>query len=237
MGSQNNTAPNGATSVEVISDAPVVENVENQGEQPAANLPEVVDSNLPELVDNNAAVVVVNPEPEMTTFKMTITQKEDVENVDEQGSVYSIGFSLPKDKGLRLDYIIGTALDSLFRKMELAKATKTRLFDSRKPMIICVQSSQHSIDLGRIDQMFLKKMKVNNGERSKLTFIDRMIAITNELGRTITPIRATTLRENAKEAVQLRYGKEPKGSISQTSVVTLANSVLVVDEQGELAEA
>ena len=209
--------------------------------EPAAAPAEVVENEvvagaapvvLPEPLENPPAPVVVM-EDKGTTFEMVVQQ-----DIDGHDSTYAIKFTMPKDTASKVDFIIGTAIDSLFNKMEVAKATKTKLFDSRKPLLVSIKSSQHTIDLGKIDQVFLNKMKVNNGVRSKLAFIDRVIAITNDLCRTIVPTRATQLREDAKQAIQLRYGgTAPKGSISETSVVKIASTELVVTEEGQLVEA
>lgn len=189
-----------------------------------------------EAVDNAqapAANVVVLDEPaQESTFELTASQK-----TADGETTYAIKFTMPKDKSAKVDYVVGTALSALFRKMELAKAMKTKLFDSRLPLLVSIKSSTHHIDLGRIDEMFVNKLKINNGERSKLSFIERIIAIVNDMGKTFQPIRATELRENARQAVALRYGKQPKGMLTGTSLITIANSELVVDEKGELAEA
>lgn len=160
---------------------------------------------------------------QVVRFDMSISQKD----ADGHESFRtSITFSLPKDKEYTPDYVVGTALDRLFSKMELAKTLRVKFLDSRLPLIMEVASEHLSINLGTIEQKFLTKLKVNNGERSKLLLADSIIAITNDMLKPVSIIRASHLRENLRIEATNRYQKDVHGKISAGGLHTMVSTNL-----------
>lgn len=174
----------------------------------------------------------LQPKNEDTTFEMIVVQQKDGDPF-----MYAMKFTLPVGISADVNAIMGTALDSLFKKMAKAKQFGTKLFDSKVPLDITIKSSQFTIELGKIEQVFLNKLKLNNGVNSQLRFIDRMIVLANDLLAPVTVKRITDLHEDAKQAYALRYGREAKTTLLPGSIKTISEAVLVVDGEGDLVEA
>lgn len=197
---------------------------------------EGVESNVPANAEAILTVVQEDNTPAPRSFALAVKQFDDE---GRETVCYGIKFGLPADIAGKMDFIIGTALDQLFKKMDLAKATKTKLFDSRKELHLSINTEDKTVlDFGSIDQVFLKKVKVNNGERSKLSLIETISAIGLSMMTEIKAVRATTLREDAKLAVANRFGKLPSGKLSQNGVISMANAEIsmAVTEEGKLQE-
>lgn len=198
----------------------------------------IPETNIDQPAKNELAIVGKDenslqvPENTNTTFEMAVVQKKDGDPF-----MYAMKFTLPANMAADVNAIMGTALDSLFKKMAKAKQFGTKLFDSKVPLDITIKSSQFTIELGKIEQVFLNKLKLNNGVNSQLRFIDRMIVLANDLLAPVTVKRITDLHEDAKQAYALRYGRDAKTTLLPGSIKTISEAVLVVDGEGELVEA
>lgn len=228
-----------------IAPAPVVEElgqVPAAADTPVGDVPADVvnDTNVPEVIVPEVEVVVETaPEPvQNDILELQVRQTREDKEGNKTNVQYAVRFELPKDKSAKLSYIVGTAVDTLTRKMRLWKDCKIKpLFDSRKPLEICIKSSQYVLDLGKADQVLQASLKVNSGIRSQLAFVNRMVAITNDMCTEIVPISVGELLANKGRDYQLTYGKEAPKGISAATVMELNRKEFVVTEKGELAEA
>lgn len=181
---------------------------------------------------NNGVVVADGKKPD-EVFEMVIVQKNEGGNDFH----YGIKFTLPELISGQMDYVLGTALNALFRKMDLGKQTGVRIIDSRIPLELSIHSAQFDLDLGKIDQVYKEKIKLNNGLRSRLLFTKRIMAVAADLMKPLLVKRATELYADATNDVALAYGKQPKNGLPNSALKMIASSELVVTEKGEMVEA
>lgn len=168
---------------------------------------------------------------EDTKLSLVISQNDDE---GRECTRHTISFSLKAEDSTKLDKVIGTAVSAFFRQIELAKATKATYLKGKYPVMLAVKSEQFTIDFGKVEQTILNTLKLNNGERSKLMFIDRLIAITAAV---LTPLQTVSLgeiREDAKLAVKLRYPETKSIGIASHSAI-LSLSKATVNKDGILA--
>lgn len=176
-------------------------------------------------------IEILEQEEQKVKFSATITQKKDGDIVNEVG----ISFELDKNNAISPDVVVGTLLNRLFNKMDLAKAAKAKYLDSRLPIYVKISSEQFSIDYGKMEDWFTAKLKFNSSDRSKLHFIDRLILATKSMLEPVEGTRLTTMAENYKVAVEAKTGKEQKRLTNVSQQRSLSGTVVL--PKGELAEA
>ena len=161
----------------------------------------------------NEDVVVGAPEQPVIVevppveFSMHIEQKFDNKKGEPQHFDYRITFTLPNDVANAVDYVIGTALDVLFRKMDKAKAMGNKLFSAVHPIDVTISSTFLTLELGKIEQQDLQKLKVNSSARSQLNFVKRITAVVSDLLTPLSVKRATELFGELKESLRIQ-GKD-----------------------------
>lgn len=170
--------------------------------------------------------------PRKIKFGVTIMQVANDGMTTQRG----MSFELDPDKAVQPDIIVGTLMKRIFDDMDMAKAAKVKFLDSRLPIQIKVSSQHFDLDFGKVEEWFAAKLKANSSSRSKLAFLDRLILVVNKMMTPVEGIRATVLAEDLRIAAIEHSGKEVKRLANEYHNRTLASTVLVVKEDGELEE-
>lgn len=194
--------------------------------------PEIVNEEVSYTAEAEAVDIHLLNQPESFAMHMYQTNA-DTGKLEEK---YAIKFSIDNDKKFKASVILGTALDRMFSKLDLAKTCNVRLFDSRLPVIVKIESEHITLDMGKVSQIFTQALKVNANPRMRLGFTEKMMALTNDI---LKPLRLKDVSEvhaDLKNAVQLRFGTEAKSKLIGTTVMQSLNhtdlSKLNVTETG-----
>lgn len=179
-----------------------------------------------EVIESTQAEVVSTP----TTFELIVEQRFTNKKQEDVHNHYALKFELDGESSGKIDFIIGTALDRLFSKMALAKSMKTKLFTSTQPLNVTIKSTHFVLNLGKIDETFLQKIKVNSSVASKLAFVDRVVAVTADILRPMT-VKATSNVVDGLRQHLISVGKKPQ-ELNESAFGELSRMVIAND--GEL---
>jgi len=165
-----------------------------------------------EIKDTSNDVQIVNVEvvenvPQLPLeFTMGVHQKYINKKGEEKEYNYSLKFELPESIANNADIVVGTAINRLFQKMELAKAHKTKLFDSTRPIMLKIESKflVNPLDLGQmaVTETYIEKYKLGNSVGSRFNFAQRLSALITDFGK---PLQIVSLNSEVIAPLREQY--------------------------------
>lgn len=165
---------------------------ENQNVQP-----------IVEQIAADAAVVVV--EPTLRKFKIGVHQ------VLEDGAENShvLTFSLPEDIAGKLGVVLGTAINRIYQKMNLAKTFKQTFIKGTQPLVLKIEAEHwvRSLNIGKVTEEHTEVLKLNNGLLSKRSFVDKVVDLVNFVELPVQIVDVADVKESINTVL---WQEQPK---------------------------
>jgi hypothetical protein len=156
-------------------------------------------------------------------FTIGIFQK-----VGDSENSHTLKFELPEEQSNRMGIVLGTAINRLFKRMELSKTFKSTFIKGTEPFVFSIKGEHWDTEkvLGKVTEELTEVLKLNNGLLSKRSFIDKVVDMWNFTSSKVEVVDIADVKSKINEVL---WAEQPK--IKNEGIKSIAATRVAADKE------
>lgn len=175
-------------------------------------------------------VIVVEPEVLEVAGNKKVFTVQISQMIDESENRHTLRFELPDSQADRLGIVLGTAINRLFRRMELSKTFKSTFIKGTEPLVFSIKGEHWPAEkvLGKVTEELTEVLKLNNGLLSKRSFIDKVVDMWNFTSSAIEVVDIADVKDAVNRVLKAEQPKIKNEGVKSTEATRIAGDKQIV---------